>query len=686
MSTDLSKAPILPKTSPVEGVEKTEADPTFRVIAGQVLDTGGRPFVPLAARWKAESDRRDDLRTGENRDAMFKADEEHRDAMRDLRKDQKAFEKAREEVQWWNVFNGERRAARAVVRDSRELARESARAKRDAKRDYPMPLRGVAARCHAAHLVPTAAWALLSDSYASSGAFILSVAAVALNTVGVALGMRHIRNDATTVAASETASALQPSQEESDLLERLDPGQFAEYAGPRGLSDVIAGESKLTASGIRVKLTMDNQMTLSKLREHKDQLRAALRLKSSTRLDLVEGSTGGHAVMTLRTRSQADSIDMNGWKPGDAWAVDTVTGEPVPVPLGKRILFAGASGSGKTAGARPLLAEASEADDHRLVIFDRKFNEADNWRHRARIATELDEMRDLCEELEAEGEARKLLIPRGQSEIEISNTRPRITVFVDEGAELIEDTKTKHPVDGEGRKSYDDIMVTLRTIARKYRYVEIVLIWCTQKPALSGEGHGLDSQISGNIMMRLSLALSMSSDSRVVFGDDADKLGWKAHELPMPGYALFRNQELGPKSVPHMLKMRYMTAKQVIDLPDKPVWQRETGRASKTDVAARKALEAAPADPWAVPDDAATLVLDGDDLATEGSGPTARVPAADRDDQIMAALRSDPCVRLADLARAVGIHKQTVKRSLDRMAADGLVVRDDQGCWSPLGS
>jgi S-DNA-T family DNA segregation ATPase FtsK/SpoIIIE len=345
------------------------------------------------------------------------------------------------------------------------------------------------------------------------------------------------------------------------------------------------------------------------------------------------------------------------------------------------------------------MAEASEHADHRLVIFDRKHIEARNWEHRARIATELDDMRSLCEELEDEGESRLKLIPRGRDVVEISPSRPRITVFVDEGGELISDSKTKHPVDEEGRKDYGDIMTRMRTIARKYRAAEIILVWCTQKPALSGDGHGLDSQIAGQLMMRLSLALATSTDTQVVFGNDAIERGWKANELPMPGFALFRNQELGPKSKPHMLQMRAMSPQDVIDLPDKPIWHRETGRASKADVAARKVLESAmgPAnrsgklaqrvdDPWAVPDDTATLVLDGGDLVTTSSAPTVRVAAADRDDQIMDALRASPCARLSDVARAVGANKGTVSKALNRMAADGLVVRDSAGCWSPLAS
>jgi S-DNA-T family DNA segregation ATPase FtsK/SpoIIIE len=662
----------------------------FQDGVNHVLDVVGQPFEPLARRWKTAADTRTGQRTEENRDALRDANTKRRDAMRDLRRDRRAFEKARDEVQWWNVVNGERRAARAVVRDSRAIVREAKRDHQEAAAAYPLSLPQLAVRCHAAHAVPTTVWAAVSDSYLSTGAFTLSVAAVALNTLGVALGLRHVSDDATDVALE----ALRPSQEERDLLRRLDPKEWPRVAEPRGLADVVSAGATLTDSGIQAKLTLNGTMDLATLLKREAQLRAALRLREGTRMELREGKTGGHARLTLRTRSAADTLDMTGWKPGDAWAVNTVTGETVPVPLGKRLLFAGTSGAGKSWSARPLMAEASEREDHRLVIFDRKHIEGRNWEHRARVACELDDMRDLCDELSAEGEERLKAIPRGKDVVEISASRPRITVFVDEGGELISDSKTKYPKDEDGRSDYSDIMSTLRTIARKYRAAEIILVWCTQKPALSGEGHGLDSQIAGQLVHRLSLALATSTDTQVVFGNDAIEKGWKANELPMPGFALFRNQELGPKSVPQMLKMRAMSPKDVIELPNRPIWSRtvsSTGATAK-DIEIRKGLEGATladtgTDPWdeLLPQsaDTPTLVL-GSDIPTTDSGSTQRVAAADRDDQIMNALRSQPCVTLSDLARVLGIHKQTVKRSLDRLAVDGLVRQDDEGCWLPV--
>jgi hypothetical protein len=70
--------------------------------------------------------------------------------------------------------------------------------------------------------------------------------------------------------------------------------------------------------------------------------------RTDLRVEIKSGSHGDRATITLRTRSAADGIDLSGWTAGAPWGVDTVTGEPVHVPLGRRMLVAGTSGSGST--------------------------------------------------------------------------------------------------------------------------------------------------------------------------------------------------------------------------------------------------------------------------------------------------------------------------------------------------
>lgn len=281
------------------------------------------------------------------------------------------------------------------------------------------------------------------------------------------------------------------------------------------------------------------------------------------RLKAADGRLTNELDVWFISNSAAALEPITGWHPGAFMAVAVDTGEEIPVPLGRRTLFAGTSGSGKSWSARPLMAEASEYTDHRLVIVDFKVIEARNWQHRARIAFDPDQLDQITEELVEEGEARLRLIPRGRDTVEIGPGMPRITVFVDEGAELISNASKA-------------AMDRLRTVARKYRASEIILDWCTQKPSLTGDGHGLDSQISAQMTHRLSLTVATPTESRVVFGEDAGDKGWDAHELPMGGWALLRNVE--SQSTPERLKMRAMSPADVIALPDRPVWYRDGDR------------------------------------------------------------------------------------------------------------
>jgi len=146
-------------------------------------------------------------------------------------------------------------------------------------------------------------------------------------------------------------------------------------------------------------------------------------------------------------------------------------------------------------------------------------------------------------------------------------------------------------------------------VGRKYRAAEIILVWCTQKPTLTGHGAGLDSQIAAQLSVRLSLAVATPTESRTVFGEDAQDRGWDAHLLPMPGHALLRDQDLGPRAQPRPLKMRAMSPANVIALPDRPVWSRpgvtaverlsEAVREETTAERAERIRNAAEADPGA---------------------------------------------------------------------------------------
>ncbi|WP_406322293.1 hypothetical protein [Streptomyces sp. NBC_01637] len=149
----------------------------------------------------------------------------------------------------------------------------------------------------------------------------------------------------------------------------------------------------------------------------------------------------------------------------------------------------------------------------------------------ARTAVCRDDVLDVTDDLAEEMHDRLDEIPRGSDVIAISANRPRITVFVDEGAQVISMTKFKasRTEDGPG-PDCSRIMEKLRTLARMARVAEILLIWTTQKPTMDGESPGLDPQISAQIIYRAPLALSTSSEARVVFGEDATEESRHAHK------------------------------------------------------------------------------------------------------------------------------------------------------------
>lgn len=376
--------------------------------------------------------------------------------------------------------------------------------------------------------------------------------------IGNALGLLRLQAEQRAAMAAQAVPVM--------------PGRNAEeYALRRAVWDVFEVELLscdvcYTKTGWVATLGLPVALPRNDARNAWHKVGNAMRLDG--RLKASDGRLTNELVVSFVSNAAALLEPLTGWYPGASWAVVADTGEEVKVPLGRRMLFAGTSGSGKSWSARPLMAEASEYSDHRFVLIDLKVTEARNWQHRARIAFDGDQVDQVTEQLIHEGERRLKMIPRGRDTVAINDERPRITVFVDEGGELISGTD-------------EVIMERLRTVARKYRAAEIILVWCTQKPSLTGNGHGLDSQISAQLTHKLSLAVSTPSESRVVFGEDAGDKGWDAHELPMPGWALLRDIE--SQSAPARLRMRAMSPKDVIALPERPVWFPEGDRFFKDD-------------------------------------------------------------------------------------------------------
>nr|WTB33657.1 MarR family transcriptional regulator [Streptomyces sp. NBC_00830] len=447
-------------------------------------------------------------------------------------------------------------------------------------------------------------------------------------------------------------SGLEPTAEERALLGRLQPEHWREHAEQRGLAGTLTGRPKLTESGIVCAVRLDGQWTATKLRSAEDHVRALLGARTCLRIQTKAGKRGGWAELTIRTRSAADGDDLLWSAERRSLGVDTVTGEQVTVPLGERLLIAGRSGAGKSVASRPLLFDASEGPANALVIIDLKRVEGRLWDHRARVASTPEEVIGVVDELEAEMHDRLDVLPKGQDTWTPTPDRPRITVVVDEGAEVVTAAdKVPFPeVDDEGKTKVRNrsALPGLESIARMGRAACIDLWWMTQKPTI---GDGVPKQIAPQISTSICLAVRTPAEARVVLGEDAQAKGWNADELPVPGVALIRDGKRKPDPV----KVRYMDKAVVIALPARTPWARHAASAGAPSL---------------------TLVKD---IPATASTPAAAGPDS-TDARVLGLIRaSDQPIRQKDLTEQSGLSKGTVSKVVRRLTDSGHITRNADG-------
>ncbi|MFE3645109.1 MarR family transcriptional regulator [Streptomyces sp. NPDC059169] len=579
---------------------------------GQVWRTH-RQYAATAARWTA---------------AVWRKEAEHRRALRAERKP---------------LVRDARRAlatARAIDPEGvTPLRHRAERELRTAKRRVPDPMWLFATKTATALGVAGYVWLPQVSARAWVWSAVAVVAAVTALTVWIAVRERD-------------TSGLKPTAEESALLKRLQPQHWKEHAEQRGLAGTLTGRPKLTEAGIVCAVRLDGTWTATKLRTAEDHIRALLGARTGLRMQIKAGKQGGWAELTLRTRSAADGDDLT-WTPERrSLGIDTVTGEQVSVPLGERLLIAGRSGAGKSVASRPLLFDASEGATNALVVVDLKRVEGRLWDHRARVASTPREVVDVVDELETEMLERLSILPKGQDTWTPTADRPRITVVVDEGAEVMTaadkvpyETET---ADGKTRTVDRSALPGLESIARMGRAACIDLWWMTQKPTI---GDGIPKQIAPQIGVSICLAVRTPAEARVVLGEDAQAKGWNADELPVPGVALIRDGKRKPDPV----KVRYMDKAVVIALPDRTPWSRSVA----------PTVEAAGTPTLTLVKDTAT------EAAPATDGAVARV--------LKAIETADEPVLQKDLVTLTGLSKGAVSKAVKTLNIGGTVVRTLDG-------
>lgn len=359
-----------------------------------------------------------------------------------------------------------------------------------------------------------------------------------------------------TAKLQRPLTRVKPTPEESEIIHRITT--WGERAAERKLHEVLPGHPVIDESGLLIPIGFAGMWTPAKLDEQVDQVRALLAVPDEVRTQIKPGGTADRALLRVRTRTRA--LDLT-WSPErEGIGLDADTAEVVRVNTDERLLVAGTSGAGKSVALRVLMAEALAKPHAALVILDLKRTEGALWRHTARVESEPEGVQGVIDELIAEMKEREISMEqRGIDLWEPTDEKPNITVSVDEGAELMAEVP--------------DSVGGLRSLARRARAAGIRVWWATQKPTMTGNGPGLDSQIAGQLTTQVCLAVAGSKEARVVLGEDATGKGWHAENLEKGGWALVRVQ--GQDRAPDPVRVWFMEKEHVKALPARKAWRRE---------------------------------------------------------------------------------------------------------------
>ncbi|MGW1496822.1 type IV secretory system conjugative DNA transfer family protein [Streptomyces sp. NPDC002402] len=609
---------------------------------GRELDVIAPAFAPFAAHWDAEADRRMALRTPENLKALIVSQREHTSARSTAATAASQRKAARAASR--NPLNGARRAARTADKAATGHAKVARGTLKTAKKNYPMTLRQLAVRVHAAHTVPAGivSYAMsTADDWAVWPAG-TSLGLIGLNAVALWLGRREVR-----VQLDDDVSA-----EERRLMERLAPTFWVQHAEERGLSGTLTEHPEVTAAGIVCGVRLDGRWNAKKLAAEADAVRALLGMKTETRMQISRGSHGDRALIVIRTRSASDGVSMI-WTPDhEGIGVDEVTGEFVDLPLkpGTHILLAGITGMGKSVSWRPLVMRAVMDDEWTVIVLDPKRQEAIGWQHCLRCVGQepnreqrMADIYAMAKELTREMHRRQgiatgpVWVPDGKPE------NRKLLVVIDEGAAIVRMAK---------QKQYADVMDLFEELWSEARSVGFQFVWATQFPTKSV---GVPAAVKENMSARLSLTVGAGEAERAIFGETAQQDGWLPSKLDgIPGRAMLQYKKRGADP----LRLWHVTDGVIAGLPKAEPWH--------------SPASAAPAEK--VPTPALRLVKSG------GDSPAAEAPAGEvtNRDRVLAAVVAGARNAKA-VTEATGLNKGTVSREIKALVQSGELSRTEDG-------
>jgi S-DNA-T family DNA segregation ATPase FtsK/SpoIIIE len=326
-------------------------------------------------------------------------------------------------------------------------------------------------------------------------------------------------------------------------------------------------------------------------------------------------------------------------------------GDPLRVPLrGECILVAGRRGAGKSGVINALIGYLSACEDAALVGIDLKGGlELGPWARvfaPGMIARTLPDARRLLRALTALMDVRMGEMAGADRDWPYSPQRPAVVMVVDEQS-LVKN-------DRDALRLLEEVVVLGRALG-------ITVIMGTQYPTKGAIG---SPALVEQITVTIGLRVRSQTASRVLFGEQADREGWRPHEIPAELKGGLYLEAPGADR-PRLARAWYVTDEKVREMVARyagrrPVLGLDAARPENLPVDGVRAGSARPN--YSKPDNG------------DGSG-------GGEADPILEALRTagPDGLTMGQLLALVEMPRSTVNLRLDTLRDDGLVDRPERG-------